>query len=171
MERKPDALRAIDRSLFFLACLCGLTILVLQLAEITARLLGGSVVFSSEVTGFLMAIMVFLALPEVTRLNEHITADFVVLMMGPKLRRFIEHFIAPLFSAIYAAILIYLLYTLSRDSYVDGVRSEGVTRMPVFIPQAILVLGSAMMLLRLVIMLVSPQPPRPHSDEAKEHIQ
>jgi len=171
MDRKPEALRSVDRALFFLACLCGVAILVLQLAEIGARVLGGSVVFSSEATGFLMAIMVFLALPEVTRLNEHITADFVVLMMGPKLRGVIEQIVAPLFSAIYVAILIYLLYALTRDSYLDGVRSEGVTRLPVFIPQAIMLLGIVMMLVRLIIMLASPQAPRPHSGEAKEHIQ
>lgn len=170
MERKRDPLSAIDRALFWLACLCGLAILVLQLAEIAARLFGGSVVFSSEATGFLMAVMVGLALPEVTRANQHITADFVVLMMGPKMRRAIEHFIAPLFSAIYAAILVYLLYALTVSSYVDGVRSEGVTRMPVVIPQAVLLVGVAMMLVRLVIMLFFP-PPRSHSDEAKEHIQ
>lgn len=155
-DSRPEPLRQIDRALFFLACLCGLAILVLQLAEIAARLFGGSVVFSSEVTGFLMAVMVFLALPEVTRLNEHITADFVVLMMGPKLRRAIERYVAPLFSAIYAAMLAYLLFSLGRDSYFDGVRSEGVTRLPIFIPHAVLLLGTIMMLVRLLIQLANP---------------
>jgi TRAP-type C4-dicarboxylate transport system permease small subunit len=169
MATKPDALRLIDRTLFFLACLSGVAILVLQLAEIGARLLGGSVVFSSDATGFLMAVMMFLALPEVTRLKEHITADFVVLMMGPKMRRIIEHLIAPLFSALYVAIITYLLYALMRDSFVDGVRSEGVTRLPIFIPQAIMLVGAIMMLVRLVIMLFTP--PRPHRDSAKEHLQ
>lgn len=156
MIARSAPLQLIDRALFFLACLCCIAILILQLAEIFARLLGGSVVFSSEATGFLMGIMVFLALPEVTRRSEHITADFVVLMMGPRLRYAIEHYVAPIFSAIYATILIYLLYALTRDSYLDAVRSEGSMRLLVYIPQTIILVGIVMMLVRLVVQIMFP---------------
>nr|WP_269751239.1 TRAP transporter small permease [Acuticoccus mangrovi] len=131
-----------------------MAILVLQLAEIILRLAGGSLPFVSETTGFLMAALTFLALPEVTRRREHLTADFVVLMMSESLRRKIELLISPAVSAVYVAALIYTLWGLAYTSWLDGVRSEGITRTPLWIPQAVLLFGLAMMLLRLLVALV-----------------
>ena len=144
----------VDRALFGLACLAGFAILVLQLAEIVMRLGGGSLPFVSETTGFLMAALTFLALPEVTRQRTHLTADFVVLMMSEAMRRRVELVVAPALSAVYVAALIYTLWGLASDSWLDGVRSEGITRTPLWIPQGILLFGLAMMLVRLLVSLV-----------------
>lgn len=165
-DSEPDRSRLfrLDTALFALACLAAVLILVLQLAEIGARMLGSSVVFASESTAFLMAVMVFLALPEVTRRSEHITADFVVLLMGPRLRRLIEAYVAPLSMLVYAAMLAWLLYGLAMSSWADTVRSDGILRLPLYIPQAILFLGIVLTLLRLVLMLAAARATAPEGD-------
>lgn len=150
-QRSP--LQWLDFILFSLACLAGLLILVLQLAEIGARMLGSSIVFASESTAFLMAVMVFLALPEVTRRSEHITADFLVIIMGPRLRRLVEAFVAPLAMLIYCVLLVWLLYGLASSSLTDSVRSGGSLRLLLFIPQSILLIGAIVTVVRLTLML------------------
>lgn len=160
----PPLLVWLDKTLFALACAATVLILLLQLGEITARAFGGSIVFASDATGFLMMAAVFLALPEVTRRNEHITADFVVLLMGPKARHVIGRFIAPAFGALYVLVLIYMLWALAADSYLDGVRSEGVTRLPLAIPQGLMVAALAVMLVRLLLIIAGRSGPVPEEE-------
>lgn len=146
-------MRWLDQVLFALACLAAAAILVLQLGEIIARLLGSSLPFVSETTGFLMAALTFLALPVVTRRNEHLTADFVLLMMPDRMRRGVEGLLSPLAFVVYAGALIVLLYGLAAASFLDEVRSEGITRTPLWIPQALLILGLLATFVRLSAML------------------
>jgi TRAP-type C4-dicarboxylate transport system permease small subunit len=147
-------MNAIDRSLFALACLAGLGILVLQLSEIAARLLGSSITFVAEASGFLMAALTFLALPEVTRRREHLVADFFVARMGRRSRHLVEAVLAPLATALCVAGMTFLMWGLARVSWLDGVRSEGPSRLPLVIPQAVVLVGLAAMLLRLVVQVV-----------------
>lgn len=150
--KTPD-LALFDRALFYLACVAGALILVLQLAEILLRLLGSSLPFVSETTGFLMAAVTFLALPEVTRRHEHLTADFFLALMPPRLRALVDGVLSPLAFAVYAVLLIWLMWMLAEGSWTDGVRSEGITRTPLWIPQGLILVGLAITLLRLVIQL------------------
>lgn len=150
----PD-LAVFDRALFSLACVAGALILVLQLAEIGLRLLGSSLPFVSETVGFLMAALTFLGLPEVTRRHEHLTADFVLALMPPRLRRLIEGVLSPFAFAIYAVLLIWLMSALAEGSWTDDVRSEGITRTPLWIPQGIILLGLLTTLLRLSVQILA----------------
>lgn len=159
---------AIDRGLFALACLAGFGILVLQLSEITARLLGSSVTFVAEASGFLMAALTFLALPEVTRRREHLVADFFVARMGPRARHLVEAVLAPLATALCVAGMTFLMWGLARDSWLDGVRSEGPSRLPLILPQAVVLVGLVAMLLRLVAQIVHGVRPGAPSPVAAE---
>lgn len=150
--KTPD-LALLDRALFYLACVAGALILVLQLAEIVLRLIGSSLPFVSETTGFLMAAVTFLALPEVTRRHEHLTADFFLALMSPRLRALIDGVLSPLAFAIYAVMLIWLMWMLAEGSWTDGVRSEGITRTPLWIPQGLILIGLVITLLRLVLQI------------------
>ncbi len=160
----PD-LALFDRALYSLACVAGGLILVLQLAEILLRALGSSLPFVSETTGFLMAAVTFLALPEVTRRHEHLTADFFLALMPPRLRTFIEGVLSPLAFALYACGLIWLMWMLAEGSWTDGVRSEGITRTPLWIPQGLILLGLATVLMRLVIQLLAALSGRTREDD------
>jgi TRAP-type C4-dicarboxylate transport system permease small subunit len=151
MNSRRHPLEIVDRGFFLLACLMAFAILVMQLGEIAARMFGGSIIVVSDMTGMLMAAMVFFALPEVTRRNEHIVADFLVDLMGERVRYLIQRFISPIASLLYVAALAWLCYQLASSSYFGGVRSPGATRMPLVIPQAALVIGLLAMLVRLAV--------------------
>jgi TRAP-type C4-dicarboxylate transport system permease small subunit len=151
MNRRHHPLEIVDRGFFLLACLMAFAILIMQLGEIATRMFGGSIIIVSDMTGMLMAAMVFFALPEVTRRNEHIVADFLIDLMGERVRYLIQRFVSPMASFLYVAALVWLCYQLASSSYFDGVRSSGATRMPLAIPQAALVIGLFAMLVRLAV--------------------
>jgi TRAP-type C4-dicarboxylate transport system permease small subunit len=150
MERLSDWL---DRAGLLLAAISLVSIFMLTMGEIVLRPLGLSIIFATDLYGFLMVAAIFLALGEVTRRREHISADFFVGLLRKRIQHLVEHVISPIATALYVTGLLWVMWGLALDSYIDGVRSEGILRLPLAIPQSVLLFGLLLMLLRLAVML------------------
>ena len=145
----------LDRAGFALACLCTFVILLLQAADILLRPFGYTNVYSTEMSGFLIAVAVFMALGDVTRKREHICADFFVAMLPARARILLDYALSLVLTLGYIAALVYILGDLAWNSHLDEVRSEGPLRLLLAIPQGIAVLGLAVMGIRLIADLLA----------------
>ena len=147
--------RVLDRAFLWLACLSVGLIFGLTMAEIILRRFGISLVFANDLQGFLMVFAVFLALGDVTQRREHMVADFFTALMPARVRRVLDVVCNLAASAAYVLVLIWIVGDLAFSSYVDGQRSEGILRVPLVLPQALIVAGLAVMLLTLLVLLRS----------------
>jgi TRAP-type C4-dicarboxylate transport system permease small subunit len=125
---------------------CCIVILVLTTAEIVLRLIGVRFLLSYEYCGFLLAALVFFALPAVTRDEEHIT---VVTVRG-RLSRLRRGFIRGL-TVVYLLVIAYFCGLLTWNSYEDGARSLGIMLTPLYIPQIAMTVG---LLAAAVVLLI-----------------
>lgn len=147
--------RGLDRACFSLGCLSVSLIFFFTIAEVILRLFGVSLVWVNDLQGFLMVAAVFLALGDVTRRREHLVADFFTALMPVRVRNVLDMVCYLGFSVVYVLLLMWIVGALAFDSYADGVRSEGILRVPLVLPQALIVAGLAVMLLALLVRLRS----------------
>lgn len=147
-------LRALDRLGLAVGWASAVAILVLVLAEIAVRAAGRGLPFTSEYSSLLMAWLIFFPLAEVTRRHTHISADFLVERMGPRLKAWVAALGAALTLAIYVGLLGYVAWTVTANSIADDVRSQGLMRTPLAYPQIGMCVGLAIMQLRALAELV-----------------
>lgn len=139
------------------AVACCVVILLLTSAEILLRILGTRFLLSYEYCGFLLAALVFLNLPLVTRDEEHITV--VTVRPRGRLSRLRRSFILGL-TIVYLLVLAYFCGLLTWSSYKDGARSLGIMLTPLYIPQICMTVGiaaAAIVLLLKVLRRRSPE--------------
>lgn len=149
-----------------LAAVCVALTTVLVLAQVFGRLLGIVVPSVPEVAGFLLGATIFLALPATMRSGAQIRIDLFLGRM-PFAVRFVLELAYRLVGAAVVAFLAYNLVWLSYDSWDFGDRSAGLVGIPVWIPQAAMVVGAVLLCVRFLeeafILLrnrelVSPEP-------------
>jgi TRAP-type C4-dicarboxylate transport system permease small subunit len=117
---------------------CCIVILVLTTAEILLRLAGMRFLLSYEYCGFLLAALVFFALPAITRDEEHITV--VTVRPRGRLSRLRRGFILGL-TVVYLLVIASFCGLLTWNSYEDGARSLGIMLTPLYIPQIAMTVG------------------------------
>lgn len=122
-------------------------IVVIVTTGVFMRALGRPLLFADEYSGFLMAALVFLALPAVTRERTHIFAEFPAMLAPPRVQMMLR-ILSDLLLLGYTAVLLWLAVRLTAGSYADGLRSQGLMSTPLFIPQTAMVVGLALMVLR-----------------------
>jgi TRAP-type C4-dicarboxylate transport system permease small subunit len=140
-------------------CLVGIALLVgTQLAgriiDGTLKLLGrepyGIVVLSlAEFSGFLLAAASFFALAATLKAGTHIRVTMLLTSLSERARRFAEIWVLG-FTAVTA---IYLTWYLGRFAYLSWLFHEvspGVIPAPLWIPQAAMTLGAAVLALALI---------------------
>jgi len=147
-------LRRIDAAAAALAWVAAAGIFLLVLAEVIARPLGMTAVISVEYSGYLLAALVFMALGEVTRRGEHITADFLLARMGGRARLAIGGLLASLLTLIYVGVLLWCAGRLALESLAGDIRSQDVSMTPLIYPQVVMVIGLAVMTLRVLAQIV-----------------
>lgn len=145
--------QALNRFCFFLACVSVAAILVFTLAEITLRPFGIGIVFVNELQGFLMVAVVFLALGDITTRREHMVADFFTSLLPERTRSLFDVAFNVIASLAYVAMLIWVIGALAYASYQDAVRSEGILRVPLVLPQLLIAIGLIVMLLALLVLV------------------
>jgi TRAP-type C4-dicarboxylate transport system permease small subunit len=146
-------LRTIERILLGTSAvtIAGLTVLVVVDVALGAARLPTYV--SSELSPFLMAMIVFFSIPTVTREEGHIRADFCDTFLSPRARTAIDLFLSGTLFLVYAAVLFWISADLALTSFLGGERSQGLLRTPVWIPQTAMALGLLALLLRTAILL------------------
>jgi TRAP-type mannitol/chloroaromatic compound transport system permease small subunit len=149
--------RAVDRASGFMGALAGaaiIGILVLVCAEILMRnLLGRSTMISDEISGYLNAAAVFLALGYTLREGAFIRVDSVY----RKLRGRALLIARWTFTVVTLAAVLVLLYVEAKYVlylYGANVRSDGLTQTYLYIPQSVLVIGLAVLAAQLVTYVV-----------------
>jgi TRAP-type C4-dicarboxylate transport system permease small subunit len=132
---------------------CILLIITLILVEILVRSVSGRSIFiAEEFSGYLLCWFAFMGMSYTLKADGHIRVNLLISRVSARKKALLEILSglvglgAFLFLTAYLALLFY-------NSLVTGVRSMHVSEMPLFIPQIIPVLGSALMVLQFVAFL------------------
>lgn len=137
---------------------CGL-LTILTILDIGLRPFNIRFYLASEMSGFLMAWLIFFTLPMVSRQREHIAADFLITRFSPRVRVAVD-LLADILALVYVTALVFICGELTAASLADNLRSQGILRTPIAIPQIGMMVGLALLWLRHVLFLVA----RPHKD-------
>lgn len=152
--RPMPSLALVERALHAVSALAiGLTA-ALVVMDVALAALGRPTYVSAEIGPFLMALIVFFALPTVTRLDSHIRADFFGSLFGARARRLVAVLVGDVLFVAYAAVLFWAACDLTSGAFAADERSQGLLRTPIWIPQAGMVLGLGLLLLRTVVTLL-----------------
>lgn len=119
-------------------------------------------VWSDELASYLIVLVVMLAIAEVLRRGEHISIDLLIGRLGARARYWVD--VAGMVSVIVVSgVLIVSGWDMAAFSADMGIRSTGYLAMPMWLPQATLPLGFALLglaalnrLLRLLTGLETP---------------
>jgi TRAP-type C4-dicarboxylate transport system permease small subunit len=141
------------RAAFGLAALFLATIGLLTLTSIFARLLGIFLPIDAEVSGFAMAASTFLALPWTFKSGDHIRVSVVLQRMQPRLRFFTEVWCL-LFALFCIGLLAYSTFNMVIESYEINDLSTGIVPIPLWIPQASMLLGVCLLCVALLEILL-----------------
>lgn len=166
LDRITTTLDRVGRGL---AAICCAIMFLFLMADITLRNFGVSFLWPIEYSGFLMAFIVFMPLAGITRRREHMAADFFLNGIGGSIESSFRRWLIPVANLIFACALLYLAYATMKDSWADGVNSMGPLRTPMWIPQAVMVVALAAMVVSALIDLVRWSDHRPPSE--LDHVQ
>ena len=162
MRRALDTLYA---AALWASALCLLAIGTLVGAQLAGRLLDGTlallhlprtdfVILSlAEICGYLLAAASFLALAGTLKSGNHIRVTMLLSLVGEGARRLLEIWAFGLAAAA-AAYMTWQLATFAWVSFQFGDVSPGVIRVPLWIPQAGMALGAAILTVALADELV-----------------
>src|SRR3990170_4507580 len=121
-------------------------IVVMVTCGIITRSAGYSLLFASEYSEYLMAASVFLALPAVTLARQHLAADFLVQMCGPRTKSLLL-LLSDIVLFVYALALFGIAVRVVWVSYTQGLRSQGLMMSPLFVPQTAMLIGLLLLVL------------------------
>jgi TRAP-type C4-dicarboxylate transport system permease small subunit len=164
MRRFLDTLYA---AALWASALCLLSIFLLVGAQLAGRLLDGAlallhlprtdfVILSlAEICGYLLAAASFLALAGTLKAGTHIRVTMLLGALSEGARRFLELWAFGL-ATVASAYMTWNIASFAWVSYQFGDVSEGVVRVPLWIPQAAMALGATILTVALIdeLMLV-----------------
>lgn len=153
----PSRVRAaLDK--LYLACgiAAGLSIvgiLVLMLAQVIGRELGTQVRGADDVTAWLCAAALFLALPHTFKHGEQVRMALALDKMGPRSRRLAEIF-SLVVAALFVGYAVWASTTYVYESWEAKELAQGLVPIPIWIPQLSLIVGLLVFAIALVDELV-----------------
>lgn len=161
LERFSLTLDRIGRGL---AAICCAIMFLFLMADIGLRLINIPFLWPIEYSGFLMAFIVFLPLAGITRRREHMAADFFINSIGGGVERSFRRWLIPLANLIFAGAICWLGWSTMQTSYLDGVKSLGPLRTPMWIPQTVMVVALIALAISAIADLVRWSADRPPSE-------
>ena len=144
----------LERAMLALCCVAGVLIFALSLADIVLRAASVEFFMAGEANGILLAWMVFLALPYVTRTGSHISLDFVDQVAPDWLRAGFRIF-GYLVMIVYVVVLSWYCGQLTWTSFVNDVRSSSILRWPVVYAQVGVMLGLVLLAATQCLILIA----------------
>ncbi|MCW5886846.1 MAG: TRAP transporter small permease [Anaerolineales bacterium] len=122
--------------------------LTLILVDIGMRVAGLPSVGADELASMLLVGLTFLALGSVTQRREHIAVKlFSNQLLSRRIGSVLLHIVP---TALYVTVLSYLIIEFALDAYFTSARSEGMWRIPLYLPRLVIVVGLVVMLLTVV---------------------
>ena len=143
----------LEKAFLAAACICCLGMTAALFVGAFARSFGIPIFFIDDVSTFLMSSSIFLGLAAVSASRSHIIAEFFTDLMSERLKR-ARVVLEDLVFIIYTGVLIWLTAGLAYSSYLGGSKSMGIVPVPLAIPQAIVVIGLIVLLLRSIANLI-----------------
>lgn len=144
VERLVDGLARLAAGL---AALIALALLAIVAYGVVMRyLFVAPQVWTDETATFLLVLMVMLGLAEVLRRDEHIAVDLVTSRLGPRGRRLVGIWSMLAVLAV-SGVLFASAWKMVAFSSMVGLVSSGHMEVPMWIPQASLLLGMALLML------------------------
>lgn len=135
--------------------LCIILIVVMILVEIAVRTFSGQSTFiTEEYSGYLLCWFAFMGMAYTLKTDGHIRVTMLLSRLGPRKKASMEIFSGIVGLGVFVYLTTYL-GILFYDSVNTGVRSMHVSQTPLFIPQIIPVLGSALMAVQFVSFVAS----------------
>jgi TRAP-type C4-dicarboxylate transport system permease small subunit len=152
MERAVNAFGTICAAL---AALLLAALFLLGLSDLMLRNTGfGSLSFATEYSGYLMASIMLLGLGQALRDDKHIRIAMVLDKLPANLRRTLD-LSATLIGLGVAALLTFALAHYAAGSFTSGAKSYFASATPLWLPQALLVLGPLSLTLALLQRLLA----------------
>lgn len=145
-------MRALDK--LYLACgiAAGVTIvgiLVLMLAQVIGRELGTQVRGADDITAWLCAASLFLALPHTFKHGEQVRMGLALDAMSPRWRRLAEVF-SLVVSVLFVGYAVWASTTYVYESWQAKELAQGLVPIPIWIPQISLIVGLAVLEIALL---------------------
>ena len=144
---------SLDKVGMTLATTSTLLLLVLVCSHVIARLLGIQFFLMFEYASFLMAFIVLLPLGLITWNAAHLSADFLLNVMGPRSSRLMRRIVIPVAMLCFSLVLIVIAAERTHDAWADNLRSDGPLRTPLILPQLGMMAGLILLGLTSVLML------------------
>lgn len=145
----------LDRLLFWIAAGIVLVITAFVVFDVVLAQFKLPTYLSNEIGPFLMAAMVFFAVPIVTHDETHIRADFFDAFFPVKIRAMIRLYLSDPLFVLYAGILLFIACQMTWNGYLSGERMQNLLRTPLWIPQLAMIVGLFALFLRTVVILIS----------------
>ena len=102
-------------------------------------------VWTDELCGYLLVLLVMLGVAETLRRGEHISVDLLTERLGPRAQRWVE--VWGMLAVIgVAAVLLVSGWDMVSFSAMVGLYSQGYLEAPMWLPQATIPLGAALLL-------------------------
>jgi TRAP-type C4-dicarboxylate transport system permease small subunit len=145
----------LDRFLFWMSALIVLVLTAFVVLDVILAQFKLPTYLSNEIGPFLMAAMVFFAVPIVTHDETHIRADFFDAFFPARMRAVIRLFFTDPLFVIYAGILLFVACQMTWNGFQSGERTQNLLRTPLWIPQLAMILGLLALLLRTIVIQIA----------------
>jgi TRAP-type C4-dicarboxylate transport system permease small subunit len=159
-ERYPPS--SLERAAAYLTWLFAAvaTIVVLLSLALTAYsvvmryVFDAPVTWTDELSGYLVIVMVMLGAAESLRRGDHINVDLLTSRLGESARRYFDLWAMLVVIAVGVAFIISAA-KMVHYSFSFGIFSEGYLEMPMWLPQAVFLLGAVLLVLIAVCRIVT----------------
>jgi TRAP-type transport system small permease protein len=112
-----------------------------------------STTICDEYTGYFQATVIFMSLAQCLRENRHINVDLILRKLPPSTSH-VVNIANDLISLAFGSILLWASWKLAWESYLFGTTSYGPSNTPLFLPQAVVLIGLLIFLLQILFSLL-----------------
>lgn len=137
--------------LAYLAMAGVLAMMAIVVVDVALRTFAAtSLLLAEEVCGYLLVLVATLAYAEALKRDRHVRVDLLFQMASPRLQARLDlaHYLVSL-AAI--CVVLYAAVVMTYRSYERGVMVPGVLLTPIYIPQIVMVVGLAALVLQLLV--------------------
>jgi TRAP-type C4-dicarboxylate transport system permease small subunit len=143
-------LAMIEDGFGFIAGFCLIFITIIILASVAGRYFEIYVGDADELSTYMMVMIAYLPAAGCLRRGEFVVVDLVIRLL-PSAARNIVLVVTNLFSSLVVIVIAHACFGLFIESYRSGLVSNSLLKVPLYLPQAPIVIGAALLTIRMVI--------------------
>lgn len=126
---------------------------LIAVSVIFRRVFNSPLLFTEEISGYMMVALVFLGLAYTMKKESHVRADILLSHVPPQARAVLET-IATVLGLGFAGLLLAGTWRLVAEFYTQQTLSFRTLQTPLWIPGSLLVIGAALLILQLLARLL-----------------